>query len=376
MSGLATQTSAGMRRLALAALVVFGILAGIGLVEVALRVHYTLSYSGRLEDLAEHSDNPAPNARVKLGEMLRLSPNPRIIYELKPNLDVSFRSVPVRTNADGWRDAPFVREKAADHVRIVAIGDSVLFGWAIPEGRRYADLLEEMLNRRYPSRSWEVMVFAAPGYNLVMELEVLRSHGLAYQPDAILYGYTSNDSCLPNFVSDRLDAFSTTSFLRRYLAGLTFEDLALVERDDHLIAGTAYTESGEFDELKFCDPETASPEYRDLVGLGPFQAALEELTILGAELGVPVFFVDHPILDGYPEATVPEGLIEVDAIRGFGPIDGARFRTRLDPKQHQLSIWDPHPTVAGNALIAKNLFEQLDELGIWARLAGESALAD
>jgi len=363
-----------MRRLSLALLLVFGVLVGIALSEVALRIHYVLSYSGRLEDLGANPELPARGSLVKLGDMLRLSPNPRIVYELKPNLDVFFRSVPVRTNEDGWRDAPFVREKRDDTVRIVAIGDSVLFGWAVPEERRYANLLEEMLNRRYPGRTWEIMVFAAPGYNLVMELEVLRSRGLAYRPDAILYGYTSNDSCLPNFVSDRLDPFSATSFLLRFLAGLRFEDIALVARDDRLIAGTAYSESGEFDELKFCDPAGVSRQYRDLVGMGPFQAALEELAGLGAELGIPVFFVDHPILEGYPEAVVPEGLIVVDAIRGFGPIDGARFRTRLDPNQHQLSIWDPHPTVAGNALIAKNIFEQLESAGVWARLAGARPL--
>jgi hypothetical protein len=360
-----------MRRLSLALLLVFGTLAGIALAEVVQRVHYVLSYSGRLEDLAARSELPARNARVKLGEMLRISPNPRIIYELKPHLDVSFRSVSVRTNEDGWRDEPFSLEKPDETVRIVAIGDSVLFGWAVPADRRYADLLEQMLKRRYPGRSWEIMVFAVPGYNLVMELEVLRSRGLAYQPDAILYGYTSNDSCLPNFVSDRLNVFSATSFLRRYLTGVTFENLALIERDDRMIEGTSLSESGEFDELKFCDPASVSLRYRDLVGSGPFQAALEELARMGAELEVPVIFVNHPILEGYPEAVVPPGLIEVDAIRGFSPIDGARFRTRFDPDQHQLSIWDPHPTVAGNALIAKNVFEQLEAQGVWARLAGE-----
>jgi hypothetical protein len=372
MSGRTVRTSAGTRRLSLALLLVLGTLAGLALAEVVLRVHYVLSYSGRLEDLAARSELPARNSRVKLGEMLRLSPNPRIIYELKPNLDVSFRSVSVRTNEDGWRDAPFLLKKADDVVRIVAIGDSVLFGWAVPASRRYADLLEQMLNRRYPGRSWEIMVFAAPGYNLVMELEVLRSRGLAYQPDAILYGYTSNDSCLPNFVSDWLSVFSATSFLREYLTGLTLENLALVERDDRLIEGSAVSESGEFDELKFCDPATASRQYRDLVGLGPFQSGLEDLARMGAELDIPVVFINHPILEGYPEAVVPEGLIEVDAIRGFAPIEGARFRTRLDPNQHQLSIWDPHPTVAGNALIAKNIFEQLEAAGVWARLADEA----
>jgi hypothetical protein len=373
MSWRTAKTSAGTHRFLLALLLVLGTLAGIALAEVVLRVHYVLSYSGRLEDLAARTELPARNSRVKLGEMLRLSANPRIIYELKPNLDVSFRSVPVRTNEAGWRDAPFLLEKGDDTVRIVAIGDSVLFGWAVPAGRRYADLLEQMLNRRYPGRTWEIMVFAVPGYNLVMELEVLRSHGLAYQPDAILYGYTSNDSCLPNFVSDRLEVFSATSFLRRYLTGLTLQDLGLIERDDRMIEGTAFSESGEFEELKFCDPASVNSQYRDLVGMGPFQAGLEDLARMGSELGVPVFFIDHPILDGYPEAVVPEGLIEVDAIRGFAAIDGARFRTRLDPKQHQLSMWDPHPTVAGNALIAKNVFEQLEEAGVWARLAGERA---
>ena len=59
MSRRTMQTSAGMHRLSLAVLLVFGTLAGLALGEVALRIHYVLSYDGRLKDLAANSEAPS-----------------------------------------------------------------------------------------------------------------------------------------------------------------------------------------------------------------------------------------------------------------------------------------------------------------------------
>ena len=75
-----------------------------------------------------------------------------------------------------------------------------MFGWGVNESDRYMDILEQKLNQEFPKQKWQTMVFATPGYNLYMELEVLKEYALKYKPDIIIYGYTENDFCLPNFI--------------------------------------------------------------------------------------------------------------------------------------------------------------------------------
>src|SRR5262245_22314523 len=60
------------------------------------------------------------------------SPNPKLVYELRPNARVWVPALErtIRTNADGFRDGPFVRPKPSGTYRILAVGDSVTWGWA------------------------------------------------------------------------------------------------------------------------------------------------------------------------------------------------------------------------------------------------------
>jgi hypothetical protein len=99
--------------------------------------------------------------------MLRPSPNRRLVYELKPGLDVRMvaptfrdRPVAVRTSADGFRDEPCPVAKAPGTYRVVGLGDSLMFGWGVlgpddqhPSGlshRLAADAIDDWMRARGP----------------------------------------------------------------------------------------------------------------------------------------------------------------------------------------------------------------------------------
>jgi lysophospholipase L1-like esterase len=338
------------------------------LAELVLRLHYTLTYSATLEDLAAQRMPPSRGAVVSLGHMLRPSPHERIVFELIPDLDVVFMGSRVRTNGQGWPDKTYSLAKPPGTVRIAGIGDSVMFGWGVSEAERYTNRLAGELNLRHPDRRWEVMTFAVPGYNLVMELEVLRRYALAYEPDVILYGFVANDACLPNFVSSKLRVFSAASFVGHYLRGLSDASFTLVARNEVLDPDLADGRPW----LRYCTPSSVPPVYRDLVGWDRFQDALAELVELGAQRGMPVVFLRHFASGEMPGLQGLENLIVVDVPLREADRLGAGFDDPSGRAQHRVGRGDPHPSARGHALIAGEIFRTLEERGVWARVAGRA----
>jgi lysophospholipase L1-like esterase len=119
---------------------------------------------------------------------------PEVGYALTPGFTGAMAGEPpveVRTNQQGFRDAPF-GPKAAGTLRILALGDSFAFGHGVPVESAYPDLLEEMLSR--PDRPVEVLNLGVPGYNTRHELAQLQSLGAGLEPDLVLVGcYLGND---------------------------------------------------------------------------------------------------------------------------------------------------------------------------------------
>ena len=97
-----------------------------GILEGGARWLALRAYTGSLEDAFAFPELPPAGAKVTLGEILRPSRYERIVFELKPNLDVVFRGATVKTNTSGWREEePLV---GPDVRTVVGIGDSVMFG--------------------------------------------------------------------------------------------------------------------------------------------------------------------------------------------------------------------------------------------------------
>ncbi|HVR07461.1 MAG TPA: SGNH/GDSL hydrolase family protein, partial [Thermoanaerobaculia bacterium] len=127
-----------------------------------------------------------------------------IVYELKPKLDGTFRGQPVRTNSFGMRGPECTLRRQPDTFRIAGLGDSHMFGWGVGQDETYMHLVEERLNaspagaRR--GRRYELLNFAVPGYNTVMEVATYEHRAMAFAPDLVLLHFVGNDFGLPHFM--------------------------------------------------------------------------------------------------------------------------------------------------------------------------------
>jgi len=136
-----------------------------------------------LRPILLHSENTA----------YRRSTNPLLCYELKPNYRDenadAVTSVP-RTNAHGQRDIERTKNKPASSRRIILLGDSVVAGVGL---RDTDDLISRRLENLYTDARTEILNFGVDGYNTLAEVELLRTKGLAFEPDHVLLLFVDND---------------------------------------------------------------------------------------------------------------------------------------------------------------------------------------
>jgi lysophospholipase L1-like esterase len=132
--------------------------------------------------------------QIGVSGMIRTSPDLDIQYELKPNLrGVRYKKVHVTTNSAGWRDREYPVEKPPGTFRTAVIGDSFTMADGIEIEDVYHSLLEERLNAQGGSRRYEFINFGVAGYQLPQYVAVIAKRALAYHPDLILVGFSTND---------------------------------------------------------------------------------------------------------------------------------------------------------------------------------------
>lgn len=187
----------------LSASVYVSMLIGERLVRHVLRNRQSL---GTIQDMKYYSQGTEIKVRAKhpLALITHVSPCRRIVYELRPGMTMEFGRTRFRTNSDGMRDD--YEYAKGDHPgvkRIVGIGDSGMFGWAVHQEESYLSVLEESLAEKYGRGACEVLNMAVPGYNTFQEVEMLRHKGLAYKPDIVVLGWCENDFDIPFFLQRR-----------------------------------------------------------------------------------------------------------------------------------------------------------------------------
>jgi lysophospholipase L1-like esterase len=236
----------------------------------------------------------------------------------------------VQTNSLGWREKQF-SEKKNNTIRIVGIGDSIMFGWGVEEHERYMDLLEKRLDEKYPKKNWENYVFAAPGYQLFMETEIIKKYAVNYNLDLIIYGYVSNDMCLPNFITDKKKFFSRELFTILYLKK-SLDNNIFMDNADGL-----------------CEPKDVPLEYKKYVGEENFLKELKELK----KINIPTIVLYHH--------SIPDDLKSEELYYFDGELDYHNLSLVLSKE-------DPHPSIKGHEKIANKLFDQMVENNITASL--------
>src|SRR5690606_7254275 len=114
------------------------------------------------------------------------------LYRHKPSLDIDLGRYRLRTNRLGFRGPEIDLPKPAGTVRVLMLGDSVLYGTGVDEEVTFARRWENELNR-HSERRYEVVNTGHPMYDSTQQLALLTSEGLRLQPDLVLLVYVVND---------------------------------------------------------------------------------------------------------------------------------------------------------------------------------------
>jgi hypothetical protein len=227
--------------LALAGLVAFGLALGIAGIEIFSRTLLPVlvpSMQGTkfdsiddirrtllMPDSENQTSGQAPQhvERANLRELVDAHPNDRIIFDLRPNLDVTFQRARVETNSCGMRGPETSLLKPLGTYRIALLGDSFTFGWGVEQSQSFAQRLEDNLNRiSQGNPRFEVLNFGVPGYSTFQEVAHFLEIGLEFDPDEVLVFFVQNDFDMPFYVPDTSrpgSILSSAEFLRLGLKG-------------------------------------------------------------------------------------------------------------------------------------------------------------
>jgi hypothetical protein len=224
------------RWLARLALLAASTIATLAACELALSLFgpaWLRSRSKSLEEQLEESEAslPDPSRSISMRGLMRASSNPRLIFELKPGLRARFQEKIVTVNKHGYRGRVVPRQRHTDAVRIVGLGDSVMFGWGVGDNETFMAVLERSLNARRSGKRYEIVNLAVPGYNTLQEATQLETIGILYHPDIVLISYLYNDGQLPAYVASPKRGKGLIAFVLLYelmnegvaLAGPTYE---------------------------------------------------------------------------------------------------------------------------------------------------------
>lgn len=128
--------------------------------------------------------------RLKHGSLSRgLSINhPHFHHRYPPYAETHFKSaefdVTVKRNRFGLRGHEPSVPKPAGTTRLLMLGDSFTAGFAVPDGERFCDLIQEGLRAR--GDAVEVVNGGVSGYSPTLEYISLRDQFLAFEPDAVI----------------------------------------------------------------------------------------------------------------------------------------------------------------------------------------------
>jgi lysophospholipase L1-like esterase len=160
------------RLMALAISVAIGLLA----VETLARVADPLGISYYETGTAYHLDKIA---------------DPELVYRHRPDFVGSYGGVQYSFNELGLRERPLA-PKAADELRILFLGDSMVLGLGVPVEETFVRRVEQLLTARL-GRTVRTINSGVGSYNTTQEFAFLRRHGVALDPDLVVLVYILND---------------------------------------------------------------------------------------------------------------------------------------------------------------------------------------
>lgn len=128
------------------------------------------------------------------GMIHRPASTPGLTYELVPNLDQKSVGIQVHTNSLGMRDDEPLPRDTPGLLRVLALGDSVTFGFRVAQENDFCSVLErEFAAEPLDGRRVEVLNAGVSGYSSMDEAAAYTGKWLALEPDLLVLSYCLND---------------------------------------------------------------------------------------------------------------------------------------------------------------------------------------
>lgn len=273
----------------------------------------------------------------------------------------------VRTeiNSQGWRgpEVPFERDPEA--LRLIAVGDSLTYGEAVPYEMVWpttlARLVEEAMHAAGDARRVEVVNIAVPAVNLPHLRPMVEAFVPPYHADLVVYGFFLNDAWLPG--TNVKKSIGTARRVQRIVTGdpSGMAHSVLWRRFLLWKAQTAQREA--YPHLQVFDPQSENWR-RCAEHLRAMRDAVEGS---GARFLVAILPDARPEPDVYLFTQVHEWLHEFfdgERIPWVDVLDGPWY----PPEELRVHPTDIHPNELGHRLIAETVLpEALHQL----RAAGD-----
>lgn len=236
-------------------------------------------------------------------------------------------------NSDGLNERYEYEQQPPNHetFRIAALGDSWTFGEFINTKDNFPEVLEDMLNRRLSCPQWntfEVINLGVPGHDIQYSVERFHRKGQKYNPNLLVWLLIENDfDEIGEYMREYIkESGGELPGVNRMMGGNALR--SYLEARERL-----YREVGE--EFIYEHQRAAISSIRDY-----FPNQLLLYTLASAS-GIDVEY--QPILKEAAESS----------------LNTQWFNSRIKLRTDELSLPDQHPSAAGHAAIAENLFHYL-----------------
>jgi hypothetical protein len=125
--------------------------------------------------------------------IMEMQSNPHRGWQMVPGKDHYTYHHLVRVNEHGFRGPP-IEPPREDRIRVLALGDSLVYGQGVGDGDTIPVYLEAALGESDPqARAWEVINSGHRAYDTRQELALIEELGEELQPDVVVVFWFWND---------------------------------------------------------------------------------------------------------------------------------------------------------------------------------------
>jgi lysophospholipase L1-like esterase len=289
--------------------------------------------------------------------------DPELLWVLPPNRTAHSpnHGVSYRTNSRGWRDDEIPTEPAPGEIRILALGDSVLFGHGVPFHEIFSERLETLLAHATGAQRVEVINTGISGYGIPQYRVILERAAAEFEPDLVIVLFVKNDVLSAQDVDELRENARTgrqdnvdTPRIRARRASAIF----------HAVDGIAlrlFPPSRPPRALRFDRNEISADAWRHSIAL--FEDMLDVVEARHMPLVVAVLPFAREVHDARVEVDVAP-LEQLSRSRGFRLLLlHAPFAARSEEK---LFLDAVHPSSRGHEIAAQAVSAYLVEQGLFA----------